>query len=309
MSAVPPPMRMNGMEILLLVVLSLVWGGSFIFAEVALQDLPPLTVVFLRVGLGALAMLVIVLAMGRALPTTMAQWALLAAMALLNNVIPFSLIVWGQTQITASLASILNATTPMFALVIAHLFTADERLSRNKVFGVLLGFAGVGVLVGPAALAGSTSLAGQIAILGAACSYGFASVWGKRLRGLDPMTLAAGQLVASSVILAPLTLIVDQPWTLAVPSAAVVWSVLGLAIFSTALAYIMFFRILREVGAINVSLVTLLIPLSAIAMGVAFFGEPIVARQVFGALVIGAGLLVIDGRVLTLARRPTSIGT
>lgn len=277
--------------------LSLVWGGSFVFAEVALRALPPLTVVLIRVGLGGAAILIIAHAMGKRLPHEPAQWWQLFVMAILNNVIPFSLIVWGQTHITAGLASILNGTTPIFALLVAHVLTSDERLSVNKSVGVALGFAGVAVLVGPAAFGGDASIVGQLAILGAACSYGFAATWGKRLGGLDPVVVAAGQLVCSTAIMAPIAFVVDRPWTLNMPGFEVVASLIGLAVLSTALAYIMFFRILQGAGAINVSLVTLLIPVSAILLGVFWLGEPLVSRQIIGAIVIGLALLVIDGRL------------
>jgi len=293
---------MGATELWLLLLLSLVWGGSFVFAEVALRALPPLTVVLVRVGLGAIAIVAIIAALGKRLPTTAVHWRQLFVMSILNNVIPFSLIVWGQTQITASLASILNATTPIFALLIAHVLTSDERMSANKLAGVLLGLAGVAVLIGPAALGGDATAIGQLAVLGAACSYGFAASWGKRLAGIEPMVIAAGQLICSTAVMLPVALMVDRPWTYPVPSTEVIASLVALAVLSTALAYIMFFRILRGAGAINVSLVTLLIPVSAIALGVVWLGEPVVARQVLGALVIGCALLVIDGRVLRWLR-------
>lgn len=292
---------MGALELVLLIVLSLLWGGSFVLAEVALTALPPFTVVLARVGFGAVAILLVIAFLRQRLPRTGAQWFQLFVMAILNNVIPFSFIVWGQTQITAGLASILNGTTPIFALIVAHVLTSDERLSRNKLIGVVLGAIGVVVLVGPAAFSGSTTVMGQLAILGAACSYGFAATWGKRLSGLEPTVVAAAQLLCSTAIMLPLAGLMEHPWTLEMPGIDVWAALLGLSVFSTALAYILFFRILKGAGAINVSLVTLLIPISAIAMGVVWLGEPIVMRQIVGALVIGCALLVIDGRLFRRA--------
>ncbi len=296
-STVPTSLSMSPFEVGLLVLLSIVWGGSFVFAAVALEALPPLTVVLVRVGLGAITIMVISWMLGKRLPRDPGRWFQLFVMSILNNVIPFSLIVWGQTHITAGLASILNGTTPIFALLVAHVLTADERLSVNKTVGVVLGFLGVAVLVGPAAVAGETSIIGQFAILGAACSYGFAATWGKRLSGMDPMVVATGQLICSTVIMIPVAGLLERPWMLNMPGGEVIASLIGLAVFSTALAYIMFFRILKGAGAINVSLVTLLIPVSAIAMGIFWLGEPVVLRQIAGAVVIGLALLVVDGRL------------
>ncbi|MEL6420992.1 MAG: DMT family transporter [Pseudomonadota bacterium] len=294
----PPAAQMSPFEIVLLIGLALVWGGSFVFAEVALEALPPLTVVLIRVGLGAITILAVVLALGKRLPTHAGDWGRLAVMSVLNNVIPFSLIVWGQTQITASLASILNAATPIFALLVAHVVTADERISANKMAGVLLGFAGVAILIGPAALFGEATVLGQLAVLGAALSYGCAAAWGRRLAGLEPMVVAAGQLTVSTLLMLPLAFLVERPLSYPMPAGEVIASLVALATLSTAFAYIMFFRILRGAGAINVSLVTLLVPVSAIGLGAVWLGEVLTVRQVVGAAIIAAALVVIDGRLL-----------
>ncbi|MEL6288405.1 MAG: DMT family transporter [Pseudomonadota bacterium] len=294
----PPAAQMSPFEIVLLIGLALVWGGSFVFAEVALEALPPLTVVLIRVGLGAITILAVVLALGKRLPTHAGDWGRLAVMSVLNNVIPFSLIVWGQTQITASLASILNAATPIFALLVAHVVTADERISANKMAGVLLGFAGVAILIGPAALFGEATVLGQLAVLGAALSYGCAAAWGRRLAGLEPMVVAAGQLTVSTLLMLPLAFLVERPLSYPMPAGEVIASLVALATLSTAFAYIMFFRILRGAGAINVSLVTLLVPVSAIGLGAFWLGEVLTVRQVVGAAIIAAALVVIDGRLL-----------
>jgi drug/metabolite transporter (DMT)-like permease len=221
-------------------------------------------------------------------------------MGLLNNAIPFSLIVWGQTHIASGLASILNATTPLFTILIAHGLTTDERLSKGRIAGVLIGFAGVIVLIGPQALAGlGQDVMAQLAILGAAISYGFAAIFGRRFKrmGVPPLATAAGQVTASSLLLLPVALAVDRPWILAWPDLPVWAAILGLALLSTALAYVVFFRILASAGAVNLSLVTFLIPVSAILLGVAILGERLATTDFLGLALVGLGLAAIDGRL------------
>jgi drug/metabolite transporter (DMT)-like permease len=232
-------------------------------------------------------------------------WLAFFGMGLLNNVIPFSLIVWGQTQIASGLASILNATTPLFTVLVAHVLTADERLSRARLVGVLLGIAGVVVMIGPAAVAelGRDVLA-QLAVLAAALSYACAGVFGRRFKrmGVAPLATAAGQVSASSLLILPLALMVDRPWTMPVPGVAALAAILGLALLSTALAYYLFFRILAAAGAVNLLLVTFLIPISAILLGCLVLGEALTLAQVAGMALIGAGLAAIDGRLPTALR-------
>lgn len=288
---------MAAREWLLLLVLSLLWGGSFFFVEVALEGLPPLTIVALRVSLAALGLLALVYATGRRMPADPRVWGAFLVMGGLNNAIPFSLIVWGQVHITSGLASILNATTPLFTVLLAHVLTRDERLSGSRLAGVAIGFMGVAVLIGPAALGGlgATALA-QAAILGAAVSYAFAGIFGRRFRALPSSVVAAGMLCGSSVLILPLALVVDRPWTLR-PDAAALAAVVALAVLSTALAYILYFRILAVAGATNLLLVTFLIPPSALLLGVLVLGEALEPRALAGMLLIFAGLACVDGRL------------
>jgi len=228
----------------LLVVLSLLWGSVFLLIEVALTDLGPFSLVLGRVGLGALVLLGYVYLSGARMPADGRVWAVFFVMGALNNVIPFSLIAWGQLAIDSGMAAILNATTPLFAVALAHFLTADERMTAHRLLGVLLGFCGVVLLVGPEALRGfSVQGFGQLAILGAAFSYACAGIHGRRLRGVSPSVAAAGMLIAATVTMAPLALVVERPWT-ARPGALAVAAVVGLAVFCTALAYIIYFRIL-----------------------------------------------------------------
>ncbi len=285
--------------------LSVLWGGSFFFAKVAIGELGPLTVVFARVALAALALDVVLLA-ARTNPFRRdAPWPAYFVMGLLNNVLPFSLIFWGQTHIASGLASILNATTPLFTLLVAHFLTQDEKIDPAKVAALLAGFAGVAVLIGPGLLVDGASVWGELACLGAALSYAFAGVYGRRFKVLKiaPIEAAAGQVTASTVLILPIMLAVEQPWTLpALPSLAVWAALVGLALLSTALAYILYFRILAAAGATILLLVTFLIPVTAVLLGAAVLGERLAPRHFAGMALIGIGLAVIDGRIARLLR-------
>ncbi|MDP6603335.1 MAG: DMT family transporter [Rhodospirillales bacterium] len=289
----------------LLVVLSILWGGSFFFVEVALEALPPFTVVAARLGLAALALNAAFWIIGRGYPRDPAPWFAFFVMGLVNNVVPFCLIVWGQSRIEGGLASVLNATTPLFTVVIAHLLTRDERMTPGRVAGVALGIAGVVVVVGPDALQGAgANVAAQLAVLGAAISYALAGVFGLRFArlGVAPLEAATGQVTAGALMLIPFALFVDRAWGLPVPGADVWAALLGLGLLSTALGYLIYFRILARAGATNLLLVTFLVPVSAIALGTAILGERLAVHQLAGAAVIVVGLAAIDGRAAAVIR-------
>jgi drug/metabolite transporter (DMT)-like permease len=293
----------------MLVALSVLWGGSFFFIAIAVKELPPFTIVALRVGTAALILHVLIRAMGLSIPRDRKVWAAFFGMGLLNNLIPFSLIAWGQTQIAGGLASILNATTPLFIVIVAHFLTRDERMTGNKLTGVLVGFFGVAVMIGPAALSGlGVSVWAQVAVLCASLSYAFSGIFGRRFKelGLQPLITATGQLTASTLMLVPLALLVDQPWTLAMPHIETWEAMAGLAILSTALAYNLFFRILASAGATNISLVTFLVPVSAILLSSFFLSEHLEAKHFLGMALIAAGLAAIDGRLLAKFKRQTA---
>ncbi|MCJ2142598.1 DMT family transporter [Methylobacterium sp. E-066] len=299
---------MSAPEWAMLLALSVLWGGSFFFTGIALSGLPPLTLVVLRVGLAALILNLVLPLTGLRLPRGLRIWTACLGMSLLNNVLPFCLIVWGQTHIASGLAAILNATTPLFTVIVAHLLTTDERMTGNRLAGVLVGLGGVAVMVGPTALAGlSAGLLAQLAVLGAALSYAFAGVFGRRfLRlGVPPLAVAAGQVTMSTLVLLPVALAVDRPWTLPIPGAPVWGAVFGIATLSTALAYVLYFRILARAGATNLSLVTFLIPVSAILLGALVLGEHLEPRHYLGMALIGCGLAAIDGRLLRRVSRAT----
>ncbi len=297
----PPAIHraMTGGEWALLLTMSVLWAGSFFFAAVALRALPPFTLVTLRVGLAALMLAGVMRALGLALPRERAVWLAFLGMGLLNNVVPFCLIVWGQTHIASGLAAILNAMTPFVTVLVAHALTRDEKATPQKVVGVGVGLLGVVAMVGPDALHGlGADVLAQLAVLAATVSYAFAGVFGRRFRrmGVPPLSAAAGQVTASALVLLPVALLVDAPWTLPVPPWPVWGAVLGIAALSTALGYVIYFRILATAGATNLLLVTFLIPVTAILLGALVLGERLDARHALGMALIGVGLAAIDGR-------------
>ncbi len=297
---------MGGREWAMLLALAVLWGGSFFFNAVAVRELPSFTLVWLRVAVAAVTLLGVLRLLGQRMPTEGRIWATFFGMGLLNNVVPFVLIVWGQHHIASGLASILNATTPLFTVLAAHLLTPDERLTPLKAAGVAMGFAGAVSMIGPDALGGlGTGVTAQIACLAGALSYAFAGIFGRRFKrmGVAPMATAAGQVCASTLLLLPLMLLVDRPWTLAMPHAATWGAVLGVGLLSTALAYVLYFRILAASGATNLLLVTFLIPVSAILLGAFVLGETLLPQHFGGMALIGAGLACIDGRLLRLLFR------
>lgn len=292
---------MTPREWAILVALSALWGGSFFFAKVALADIPPLTLTFGRVAIAAAVLLLVAAPSIRAAQLSRTHAIALLVMGLLNNALPFSLIFWAQQTIPVGLASILNATTPFFTIVVAHAFTADEKASPGKLAGIVCGITGVAVLNGPSLFSNGAGIPlAVLACLGAALSYGLAGVYGRRFRELPPIVPAAGQLAASTILLAPVSMLVEQPWTLDAPSLQSIAALCALALASTALAYVLYFRLLATAGATNLLLVTMLIPVSAVILGALFLDERLQAREFAGMAIITAGLLVVDRRLLTI---------
>ena len=292
---------MTGREYGLMGVLAILWGVSFFFSKVALAELPPFTLVLGRFGIAALALLLAARLGGHRMPRSPRLWAGFFVLGALNSFIPFGLIAWGQVQLTSGLASILNATTPLFTALVAHAW-GDERLTSNRLAGVLVGLAGVCVLIGPGALGhlGAHTLA-ELAILGAAVSYGFAGTYGRRFRAMPPVVAVAGMMTTAALMALPVALVVDRPWTLDV--GARTWgALLGLALLSTALGFVIYFRVLATAGATNVMLVTLLMPIVALLLGALILDEPVAATAIAGMALVFAGLLAIDGRVLRARR-------
>lgn len=286
---------------LLLVVLSLLWAGSFLFVGIAVREVTPLVLVMARVVIAAAALVPLhILLMGR-LPRDRRLWMGMAVMAVINNAIPFTLIATGQTMIASGLASVINATTPLFVVGLMALAGRDRLLPR-KVVGILTGIAGVAILKGASLFGTGSQTLGILCCLGAALCYGLSSLWvTARLSGIPPLTLATGQLVCSSVIMVAAAFAADDPAILASISAASWLSLLCLGLFATALAYLLFFHIIARAGVANVQLVTMIIPVSAILMGYAFLGETLEWQEILGALIIIGALAIIDGRLLQLS--------
>lgn len=289
---------MKPSEWAMLVLLSVFWGGSFFFIEIALRGFQPFSIVFLRVFFAAIILVGIVHISGQRMPGSPGVWGAYFVMGALNNAIPFSLIVWGQTHIDSGVASILNATAPIFTVILAHFLTSDERLTIRKFLGVGIGFLGVYVMVQPELKDGfSWRGLGQIAVLGAAVSYSLAGIFGKRFKQTTPLVNSAGMLTCSSIIMLPLVLM-NSTLSSSHPSAANIAAIFGLATVSTVLAYLLYFRILSTAGATNVLLVTFLIPVSALLLGVGVLGEKMNILEYAGMGCIFTGLIVIDGRAL-----------
>jgi drug/metabolite transporter (DMT)-like permease len=292
--------RMGLVEWTMLVLLSMLWGGSYYFVEIALLEWSPLLIVGVRVFVASIVIWGVVLAAGLPIPRSLSAWMAFFWMGLLNNVFPFLLIVWGQKEIESGLAGILTAAAPIFSVIVAGVWLKDEPVTRPKLLGAVLGLIGVAVLIGPNALAGlDVNLLAQVAVLGAALSYAFAGVYARRFTrmNIDPVVAAAGQLLMSSFIMILLVFTFDSPAEL-IESSAKVWTVvIVMAIFSTALAYILYFRLLATAGATNAILVTLLIPVTAILLGAVFLDERLQWLHFLGMAVIALGLSVIDGRL------------
>lgn len=282
----------------MLLLLATIWGSSFLFGRIAVQEMPAFTVVLLRVGLAAMTLWLFILVTKRKIKIT--KWLIIngTIIGILNNVIPFSFILYGQKEIGSGLAAVVNAMTPIWTLLIANWFTNDEKFTQQKLIGILFGFAGVAVLMGGDIWLGLTASAlAQCMIVIATISYGISGVFGKRFKGHDPVLIAACQMTTSTLFMIPIVLAVDDPFSIAMPSAIVIGSIIAIAVLCTAFAYVLFFKILDAAGAVNVSLVTLLVPVSAIILGMIFLNETLTTYQIGGIVLIAAGLLIIDGRL------------
>jgi drug/metabolite transporter (DMT)-like permease len=302
MTAIPAINRpMTSYEWGMLLALSALWGGSFFFTDVALRALPPFTLVLLRVAGAALILNAVIPVLGLRLPTDARSWIAFFGMGFLNNAVPFCLIAWGQTHIVSGLAAILNATTPLWTVIVTHFLTTEEKMTANRLAGVVIGLIGVTIMIGPTVFEGlGATILAQISVLGAAISYAFAALFGRRFRcmGVVPMVTATGQVTASTLLLLPVALFVDHPWSLAMPGLPVWAAVFGIAALSTALAYVLYFRILATAGTTNLMLVTFLIPVSAILLGALVLGEQLDTKQFIGMMLIGMALAAIDGRLM-----------
>lgn len=294
------PLRLGATEWGLIALQSMLWGSSYFFVAMVQGQLPVFTITALRTLPSLAVLLIVVTALGYRLPAEWSQWRLFLAFALVNTFIPHLLVVWGQSRATGGMAAILNATAPVFGIFLAHIFTHDEKLSANKLAGVVLGLAGVIVLVGyDMALGSGLDLTARLALLAAPLLYMAANVFARaKLNAHPPFVIAAAQMVGAMVLAVPAALIVDRPWNGPAPSVQALLAIAGMGVFGSALASLCHFTVLRRAGATNASLVTLIMPLTPILLGGLFLGERLSAREIAGALIIAAALTVIDGRIL-----------
>lgn len=288
--------------------LSFLWGGSFLFIEISVAQLPPLTIVLARVGISAIVLALALKVLRIKVPLNREILFSLFLMGLFNNAIPFLLITWGQTQITSGLASIFNATMLIFTVLVTHFFTTDEKMDRFKLAGVIVGFSGVIFMIGVEELfTFNPNILGQLAVLAAALFYASSTTFGRKFKTLrvPPLGVATGQMIAASMVLTPLVIIFDKPWLLPLPDTDGLLAISCLAVFSTALAYFLYFKLLESSGATNLALVTFLIPPIAIFLGWSVLGETLNKDQFVGMAFIVFGLSLIDGRLYkTKSKRP-----
>lgn len=284
----------------IIIALSVIWGSAFYLIVIILRDIPPNTMVLLRLALAVPPLVFWLKLSGGTLPLdgrSLRQYAIIGA---LNVALPFILFAYAQVHITSSVAAVLNATTPLWGVVVAHIFTSDEKATLGKALGVVIGFAGVWVMLGADFDSGSReAISGQVACIIATLGYALASVYGRRLgdRGLQPMQIATGQVAAAALMMIPIVLFTETPWNAPMPGVPAISALLGLAFVSTGLAYVLYFRLLADVGAANSLIITFLIPVTAIILGSAFLGEEVTARQAGGIALILLGLVALDGRV------------
>lgn len=303
---VKAPLRMGAVEWGLIALQSMLWGSSYFFIAIVQPELPALTITALRTIPASLTLVTIVLALGYRMPATLAEWRLFILFAAFNTVLPFLLIVWGQARATGGMAAILNASAPLFGIFLAHVLTHDEKLSWNKFAGILVGIVGVGILVGyDFALGSSADVLARLALLAAPLLYVCANIFARRKLGhYPPFVVAMMQMVGSIFVAIPLALAIDHPWTLPMPSLKVAASIVGMGLLGSAFASLCHFTVLHRAGATNALLVTLIMPLTPIILGGIFLGERLTTRDMVGAVIIAAALVIIDGRLFRLFSRP-----
>lgn len=294
-----PPLKLGATEWALIVLHSVLWGSSFFFGAIAIKEVPPLTITAFR-AIPACAIVVgVCMALHQRIPSSNDFWTRMLVLAVLNNVAPLLLILWAQHQVAGGVAAVFNATTPLFAVVVAHFVTRDERLSARRIAGVVIGIAGVSVLVGTDVTSGgSGGIVAKVALLAAALCYALAGLFARVTSREPPFVIAAGQLVAALLLAMPLAIAFDHPWTLPLPSGRVVAAIVGMGVFSSAFAALVYFTVIRRAGATNGLLVTLLLPITPIILGTLLLGDAIHVREVVGAVIIALALVVLDGRPL-----------
>jgi drug/metabolite transporter (DMT)-like permease len=285
-------------ELALLLALAALWGGSYTFIKLGVATIPPITLIAARTSIAGLLLLAIMHARGLRLPADAATWRRFLFQACLNSVIPWTLIAWAERSLDAGLATILNSTSPVFTFFLTLAIARQETLSLRKLFGVIAGIAGICLIVGVQALSGlGEQLVAQLATIVATVCYAGAAIFSRGFRDLDPMAPAAGSLLAGAAVLVPLSLVVDQPWTLA-PSMSSLLALLALSVFSTAIAFVIYFRLIQTLGSVGTTAQAYLRVPIGVALGVLFLGESLspTAWIGLGCVVIGVAAMTIPAR-------------
>ena len=286
------------LEFALLMLLATLWGASYTFIKLGVATIPPTTLIAARTLVAGLLLLVIMRARGLRLPRDVDTWRRFLLQAFLNSVIPWTLIAWGERSLDAGLATILNSTSPMFTFFLTLAITRHETLSVRKLFGVMIGMAGIGLIVGVQALSGlGEQLVAEIAVVVAAICYAGAAIFSRGFKGLDPMAPAAGSLLSGAMVLIPVSLVVDRPWTLA-PSIGSMLALMGLAVFSTAFAFVIYFRLIQTLGSVSTTAQSYLRVPIGVALGVLFLGESLTETAWVGlaCVFIGVAAMTIPAR-------------
>lgn len=286
------------LDLALLLALATLWGASYTLIKIGVATVPPITFIAARTLIAGGILFAILHLRGLKLPGDGATWKRFMFQACLNSVIPFTMIAWAEQTVDAGLATILNSTSPIFTFLLTVFLTQHEPATARKLFGVVAGIIGICLIVGVEAFNGlGRDLWAQLAIVGATMSYAIAAIYGRGFKGLDPMMPAAGSLICGAAILFPLSLLIDQPWTLA-PSVNSMWALLGLSVFSTALAFVIYFRLLRSLGSVGTtSQAYLRVPIG-VGIAILFLGETPTSSMLAGLLcvIVGVAAMTIPPR-------------
>ena len=295
MEKTPPIHPAIAIELALLLLLATLWGASYTFIKLGVATIPPITLIAARTATAGLLLLAVMRWRGLRMPANAATWRRFLFQACLNSVIPFTLIAWAERAVDAGLATILNSTSPIFTFLLTFAITRHEMLSARKLFGVSAGMAGICLIVGLQALHGlGEQLVAELAIVAATICYAGAAIFSRGFKGLDPIVPAAGSLLSGAAILVPVSLMVDRPWTLA-PSGSSMMALVGLAVFSTALAFVIYFRLILSLGSVGTTAQAYLRVPIGVALGVAFLGEILspTAWIGLGCVVVGVAAMTI----------------
>jgi drug/metabolite transporter (DMT)-like permease len=280
----------NAREYALLLVLAMLWGASYTFIRLGVATIPPVTLIAARTLIGGALLFAVLAARGIAMPRDVAAWRRFLFQALLNSVVPFTLIAWAEKTVGAGLTTILCSTSPIFTFLIAFAITRQEPATFTKLFGVISGVIGICLIVGVEVLSGvGTELVAELSLIVAALCFSGAAIFGRGFGTLDPMAPAAGSMLCGSLVLIPVSFVTEQPWTI-VPSATSVMALIGLSVFSTALAFTLYFRLVRTLGSVGVTAQAYLRVPIGVAIGIAFLGESLSPGALIGLACVIAGV-------------------